>query len=92
MIFPQTPEKRYWFGPYEGHQHRSMCRMQKVLGMDIANVETIIRLRNQIVDLQKDLRQLEAELSAQTMIQHVRLARFTEVYNEASWVELDVQK
>ena len=92
MIFSQTPEKRYWFGPYEGYQHRSMRRIQKSLGIDATTVETIIRLRNQIVDLQQDLRQREAELSAQTTIQHVRLARFTEVYNEASWVELDVQK
>ncbi len=91
MIFTRPLQRRYWFGPYEGYQFRSMRRLQKVLGLDADAVETIVRMSNQIIDLQQALRQVEAELSAQTGIQHVRLARFTEVFNEANWIELDVQ-
>ena len=91
MIFTQPSHKRYWVGPYEGYQSRSMHRLQKDLGLDEAAVETILRLSSQIVELQQLLRQVEAELSAQTGAQRVRLARFTEVYNEASWIELDLQ-
>jgi hypothetical protein len=84
--------KRYWYGPSEGYEERSQRRLQKDLGVDKAAAETILHLRSQIVDLQSQIRQLKAELNVQTASQHLRLARYCEVYYEATWIELEIQE
>ena len=92
MVSDNTAPKQIWYGPYEGYQSRSQRRMQDDLGINPADVETILRLRSQVVEQQGQIRRLEAELSAQYASQHVRLARYQEFYYEATWIELDFQE
>ena len=84
------PQGRCWYGSYEGYEARSQHRLKKDLGVDQAAVETILRLRRQVIELQSHVRQLEAELTAQYESQQLRLARYRKVYYEATWIELDV--
>jgi hypothetical protein len=64
MIPENPPSKRYWYGTYEGYETRSQRHLQKDLGVDEAAAETILRLRNEVVELQSHIRQLEVELKA----------------------------
>jgi len=81
--------RRYWYGPYEGYESRGQRRLQDDLGVDEAAAEAILRLRRQVIELQSHIRRLEAELTAQYASQHMRLARYREVYYEATWIELE---
>ncbi len=92
MIPENTPPKRYWYDPSEGYESRSQRRLQDDLGVDEAAAETILHLRSQVLELQSHIRRLEAELTAQVANQHVRLARYREVYYEATWIELEFQE
>ena len=90
---PENPlQKRYWYGPYEGYETRSQRRLQDDLGVDEAAAEAILHLRSQVIELQSHIRRLEAELTAQVASQHIRLARYREVYYEATWIELEIQE
>ncbi|MBN2145835.1 MAG: hypothetical protein JW726_00545 [Anaerolineales bacterium] len=89
-MLPKNPSpKRYWYGPYEGYEARSQRRLKEDLGVDEAAAEKILRLRSQVLGLQSHIRQLEAELAAQVASQQLRLARYREVYCEATWIELE---
>ena len=89
-MIPKNPsKKRYFYGPYEGFELRSQSRLQNDLGVDEAAAEAILHLRSQVIELQSHLRQLEAELNAQHASQQMRLARYREVYYEATWTELE---
>ena len=88
MVSEKAASKRFWYGPYEGYQSRSQRRLEQDLGVNAAAVETILRLRSQVIEQQSHIRQLEIELAAQYASQHVRLARYQEVFFEATWVEL----
>ena len=92
MISENTSRKSYWYGPYEGYESRCQRRLQDDLGVDEAAAETILRLRSQVIELQSHIRQLEAELTTQVASQQLRLARYREVYYEATWVELEIQE
>ncbi len=92
-MIPDNPSpKQYWYGPYEGYETRSQRRLQDDLGVDEAAAEVILRLRHQVIELQSHVRQLEAELSTQYAGQHMRLARYREIYYEAIWIELELQE
>lgn len=86
------PLKRYSYGSSEGYESRSQRRLQDDLGVDEAAAETILHMRRQLIELQSQLRQLEVELNAQNASQHLRLARYQEVYYEATWIELEFQE
>jgi hypothetical protein len=92
MIPENTNEKKYWYRRYEGYESRIQRRLKNDLGIDEAAADTILHLRNQIIELQSRLRQLEAELASQHENQNVRLVHSREVYYEAVWVELDLQE
>jgi hypothetical protein len=62
--------------------------MQEVLGVNAAGVDMILRLRNQVIALQTQLRQLEVEISMWEAGQHMRLTRHRETCFEASWQEV----
>ena len=49
-------------------------------------------LRSQVIELQAQIRRLEAELTAQYASQHMRLSRYQEIYYEAIWIELESQE
>ena len=92
-MIPKNPSPRdYSYGPYEDFETRSQRRLQNDLGIDEAAAEAILHLRRQVIELQSHLRQLEAELNSQYASQHVRLARYQEVYYEAVWTELEIRE
>jgi hypothetical protein len=92
-MIPENPApKRYWYSPHAGYEARSQRRLQNDLGLDEAAAETILHLRSQVIALQSQIRQMEAELTAQTASQQLRLARYREVYYEATWIELEFQE
>jgi hypothetical protein len=92
MTPENTSRKSYWYSQYEGFELRSLRRLQKDLGIDEAATETILHLRSQVIELQSHVRQLEDELTALRASQQLRLARYREVYYEATWIELEIQK
>ncbi len=81
--------KQYRFAPSEGYESRSQRRMREDLGLDQAAAEAILHLRSQVIELQAYIHRLEAELSLQNSNQQMRLAHFREVYDEATWIELE---
>jgi beta-xylosidase len=89
MIPENSFPRRYWYGPYEGYESRGVRRLQDDLGVDEAAAEAILHLRSQVLELQAQIRRLEAELTAQYASQHMRLARYREIYYEATWIELE---
>jgi hypothetical protein len=92
-MIPENPSsKRYWYGPSEGYESRSQRRLQDDLGVDEGAAEAILHLRSQVIELQSHIRRLEAELNAHSVSQHMRLARYREVYYEATWIELESQE
>jgi hypothetical protein len=92
-MIPENPSpNRYRYGPSEGYESRSQRRLQEDLGIEEASVETILHLRSQVIELQSRIRQLEAELDAQSASQKMRLARYQEVYFEATWIEVEFQE
>ena len=89
---PENPStNRYRYGPSEGYESRSQRRLQDDLGIDQAAAEAILYLRSQVIELQSQIRQLEVELTAQNASQIIRLARYQEVYYEATWIEVEFQ-
>ena len=92
MIPENSSPNRYWYGPSEGYETRTQRRLQDDLGMDETAAEAILHLRNQVIQLQSHVRQLEAELAAQYASQQVRLARYREAYYEATWIEVEFQE
>ena len=90
MIPKNTSPKNYWYAPREGYEARCQRRLQKDLGVDEVAAETIMHLRRQVVELQSHIRQLETELNAQYDSRQLRLARYREVYYEATWIELEI--
>jgi uncharacterized small protein (DUF1192 family) len=92
MIHENASPKRYWYGPYDGYESRCQRRLQDDLGVDEAAAEAILRLRSQVIELQSHIRRLEAELTAQHASQHMRLARYREVYIDVTWIELESQE
>jgi hypothetical protein len=86
------PQERYYYGPYEGYEVRCQRRIKNDLGVDEEAVETILHLRRQVVELKSHIRRLESELTAQVMSQNMRLALYREVYIEASWIDMEIQK
>jgi uncharacterized phage-like protein YoqJ len=84
--------KSYRYGPYEGHESRCQRRLQDELGIDEAAAEAILHLRDQVVELQTQIHQLEVELAAHSESQRMRLARYRQVDYEASWIEIDFQE
>jgi hypothetical protein len=89
MIPENSSPKRYWYGLPEGFESRSQRRLQDDLGVDEAAAEVILHLHSQVIELQAHIRRLEAELTAQYASQQLRLARYREVYYEATWIELE---
>lgn len=85
-------KESYRYSPYEGYDSRCQRRLQEDLGVDEAAAEAILHLRNQVVELQTQLRQLEAELEAQNEIQQLRLARYRQVDYDAVWIEVESRK
>ena len=83
--------KSYRYGPSDGYELRFRRRLQQDLGVDEAAAEAILQLRNQVLLLQDQIRQLEVELSAQHATQQIRLATYRESYDEATWIELEFQ-
>ena len=92
MIPENSPTHKVWYGPYEGFETRSQRRLQDDLGLDETAAEVILQLRSQVIKLQLNIRQLEAELTDQVVNRQVRLARYQEACYEATWIELEFQE
>jgi hypothetical protein len=89
MIPENSSPEQVWYGHYEGYELRSQRRLQKDLGIDETAVETILHLRSQVIELQTQIRQLEAVLAVQDASQQMHLARYQEAFSEAIWIELE---
>jgi hypothetical protein len=91
-----TPEnstrKYFWYDQDEGYEARCERRLLNDLGVDESVAGTILHLRSQVIELQARVRLLEAELAARDTSRQMRLARYREVYYEATWIELEFQE
>ena len=92
MIPENPPAKKVWYGPSEGFETRSQRRLLDDLGLDETAAEVILQLRSQVIELQLNIRQLEAELTTRVVSQQLRLARYQEDCYEAVWIELEFQE
>jgi hypothetical protein len=92
MVSKNKSQKRYRYGPSEGFELRSQRRLQADLGVDQATAEAILRLRNQVIELQAHIHRLEVELNAHNASQQMRLAHYQGIYDEATWIELEFQE
>jgi hypothetical protein len=92
MISENSSPPRYFYSPAEEDEAQSLQRLKRDLGVNQAAAESILHLRQQVVELQSRLRQVEIELTAQSASQQMRLARYREVYYEATWIELEFQE
>jgi hypothetical protein len=89
-MIPENPSaKQYRYGRSEGYESRSQRRLQADLGIDATAAETILHLRRQVVELQDTIRQLESELAVQSASQQMRLARYREIFYEATWIDVE---
>ena len=79
------------FGPFEGYQLRIQRRIQIDLGVSAPAAEVIMNLRNQVVELQAQIHQIELELAVQNENQNLRLVDNQQIFLEASWIELEMQ-
>jgi hypothetical protein len=86
-----TTAKSYRYGPYEGYELRCQRRLLDDLGVDEAAAEAILSLRKQVIELQAQLRLLEAELNTQHASEELRLRRYREVYFDATWIEMEIR-
>ena len=86
-----SSKKSYHYVPSEGFELRSRLRLQRDIGVDQAAAEAILHLRSQVMELQDQIRALEVELGAQQASQQIRLATYREIYEEATWIELEFQ-
>jgi len=82
----------FWYEQDEGYESRCQRRLLNDLGVDEVAAETILHLRSQVIELQAQIRLLEANLSVQVASQQMRLAPYREVHYEATWIELESQK
>jgi len=87
MIDENISRKRYYYEQSEGYKSRSLRRLRNDLGVDEAGAEVILHLRNQIIELQYQIRRLETELSNQNASQTIRLTLYREEYLEATCIE-----
>ena len=92
MIPENSTERKYGYRRYEGYEVRIQRRLKKGLGVDESVADTILRLCNQVIELQSHLHQLESELTTLNESQKVKLARYREDYYEAAFVELDIEE
>ena len=69
----------------ERHYRR---RLKETLGINPAGIEVILRLRSQVVELQAQVHQLEAELAIRRARQNTHLVQYREACYEASWYEV----
>ncbi len=67
---------------------RCARRLREDLGVNAAGVEVILRMRQQMLELQAHMNELEARLAHQSTQRGARLARYREAYFEARWEEL----
>jgi DNA-binding transcriptional MerR regulator len=90
MIPENSFPKKYFYCPAEDCELRSIHRLKRDLGVNQAAVETILRLCQQVFELQSRLRQMEIALTTQLGSQQIRLASYREVCDEAIWIELEI--
>ena len=89
MTPKNTTQNRYRYAPFAGYETRSERRLEDDRGIDQAAAEAILHLRSQVIELQSHIRQLEADLASHTASQQLRLARYREIYYEATWIDVE---
>ncbi len=80
-------ERRYYFLDDDDYWERVLWRLQQDFELDPEGAELVLHMRRQVVDLQRRIRQLEAELRIHQHRHHLRLSRFREITYEADWDE-----
>ena len=66
---------------------RCARRLRQELGINAAGVEVIVHMRQQMLEMQARIDELEAQLAQQSTRRGTRLARYRESYVEAIWEE-----
>ncbi len=87
MDDPKQINRRYHHHNYEEYEQRCRRRLQDDLGINPEGVEMIMQMRRQLLELQAQIQELEAELNMHVSNRDLRLSRYREVYYEATWFE-----
>ncbi len=84
----ELPEREHPRSVVDLAEHRYRRRLKETLGINPAGIEVILRLRSQLVELQAQVHQLEAELATRRARQDIHLVQYREACYEASWYEV----
>ena len=71
----------------EGFEQRCRMRIQEELGVNPEGVEVILHLRKQVITLQLQLRDLQAELDANQQGRIRQITTYRQEIVEATWEE-----
>jgi hypothetical protein len=82
---------RYSYNPQSQEaadfDERCRRRLMEELGIDEQELDLILRLRQQVVNLQVQVRELEAELSTDRAERQIRIVHYRQSYSETAWRE-----
>ena len=82
------PRMRRIYDEEELARQRCARRLRAELGINAAGIEVILRLRQQMFELQAHLAEREAQLARNAVRRHARLASRREAKFDALWDEL----
>jgi hypothetical protein len=68
-------------------QERCRRRLWEVLEINPEGIEVVLRLRQQVMGLQSELRELQAQLSAYRAAQHIRIDQYRLSFDEMAWLD-----
>ncbi len=80
-------ERRYYYSDEDEFWDRMLQRLQDDLGFDPDDAELIMRLRRQMVDMQRQIHHLEAQLRVHEHRRGLRINQYRQYYYEAVWSE-----
>ncbi len=69
-------------------EERRKQRLRDHLGLDEKAVEVVLHLRRQVLELRREMRELEIELNGHRRRREHRIARY-HLYYEATWREVE---
>jgi hypothetical protein len=87
----QRQNKLRYITSREEFEQRCQRRIREELGVNPAGAEVILHLRRQVLDLQSQLRLLQAELQASQGRRQEQVMVYRREYIEATWVDEERQ-
>ena len=92
MIPENRSTKQYRYGHSEGYAARSQRRLQDDLGVDEAAAERSCTCAGKCLNYRQPFTSWKPSWPPISASQQMRLARYREVYFEATWIEVETEE